>query len=95
MTVSKAILAATLVLGSMGVAQAQISPTRPDTVTTPGGTTVRPPEAIPGQSNVAPSQGTAITPGFAPAPGRDPSPQTETQSGNSPVQPGQRVQPNR
>ncbi|MBR0656234.1 hypothetical protein [Plastoroseomonas arctica] len=95
MTVSKAILAATLVFGSMGIAQAQISPTRPDTVTTPGGTTVRPPEAVPGQSNVPPAQGTPITPGFAPAPGRDQSPQTENGSGNAPVQPGQRVAPNR
>jgi hypothetical protein len=95
MTFSKSIVAATLVFGSMGIAQAQISPTRPDTVTTPGGTVIRPPEAIPGQSNVPPAQATPVTPGFAPAPGRDPSPQTETGSGNQPVQPGQRVQPNR
>ncbi|MDB5315015.1 MAG: hypothetical protein JWO24_859 [Rhodospirillales bacterium] len=95
MTVSKAILAASLVLGSMGVAQAQVSPTRPDTVTTPSGTTIRPPEAIPGRSNVSPSQSTPTTPGFVPAPGRDPSPQTQTGSSNEPVQPGQRVTPNR
>jgi hypothetical protein len=30
-----------------------------------------------------------------PAPGRDPSPQTQTGSSNEPVQPGQRVTPNR
>jgi hypothetical protein len=53
------------------------------------------PIALASLSLVAGCASSQSNPAFVPAPGRNPAPQNESRSGNSTVQPGQLVAPNR